>query len=124
MKLQRLKELALGATQGGWRNCGHDRGGCSCGQVWSLDIDFPVADCRIDDEEIGKAPLSAVIANAAYIAAACPANILPFLESYEELLAALKRIEEYGHGIGHGSGYTCANIAEQAITNAEKLNHE
>lgn len=43
------------------------------------------------------------------------------LESYEELLAALKRIEEYGHGIGHGSGYTCANIAEQAITNAEKL---
>lgn len=125
MKLQRLKELALGATQGEW----HED---LKGQIWRRPIselyqngggvagDKPIAwtDRGWYGEDTDGYPYQE---NAYYIAAACPANILPFLESYEELLAALKRIEEYGHGIGHGSGYTCANIAEQAIANAEKL---
>lgn len=26
-----------------WQECGHKRGGCSCGQIWSLSADVPVA---------------------------------------------------------------------------------
>lgn len=28
---------------------------------------------------------------------------------------ALKNIEKFGHGTGHGSGYTCANIAQKTL---------
>lgn len=28
---------------------------------------------------------------------------------------SLKNIEQFGHGVGHGSGYTCANIAQKAL---------
>ena len=37
------------------------------------------------------------------------------LKVYEQ---ALKEIEKFGHDIGHGCGYTCANIAERALKNA------
>jgi hypothetical protein len=38
----------------------------------------------------------------------------------DALIAALQRIEQLGHGIGHGKGYTCANIAEDALANIAK----
>lgn len=33
----------------------------------------------------------------------------------KELAMALKKIEEFGHSHGHGRGYTCANMAEEAL---------
>lgn len=30
---------------------------------------------------------------------------------------ALEKIEELGHSHGHGRGYSCANIAEEALKN-------
>ena len=30
---------------------------------------------------------------------------------------ALEYIEKFGHAQGHGRGYTCANIAEEALKN-------
>lgn len=35
------------------------------------------------------------------------------------LLAALKWIERFGHNEGHGSGYTCANVAQRYIDKVE-----
>ena len=40
--LDRYEALHLEATPGRWRECGHDRGGCQCGQVWSEATDAPV----------------------------------------------------------------------------------
>lgn len=131
MKLQRLKELALGATQGEWKTVDHS---------WSDTGIYPenggrLAVCEIDSsvtEDTQEHYEAINDANAAYIAAACPANILPFLESYEELLALLKvsacPICD-GQGAfydGHGDVCQCQFCDERAkaITNAEKLNHE
>lgn len=125
MKLQILRELALAVA--GWGNCNmawldnsEDNPAAVVGHINEDGEAYPVATVNCDQYYAGEDSLKL----AKFYAAFNPADSLAFLESYEELLAALKRIEEYGHGIGHGSGYTCANIAEQAITNAEKLNHE
>lgn len=34
-------------TPAPWRECGHARGGCTCGLVWSVVHDFPVAEATI-----------------------------------------------------------------------------
>ena len=34
------------------------------------------------------------------------------IEHYE---GVLRNIEEFGHGYGHGRGYTCANWAKEAL---------
>ena len=34
---------------------------------------------------------------------------------------ALKRIEKFGHSYGHARGYSCANIAEEALDKAKKV---
>jgi hypothetical protein len=39
------------------------------------------------------------------------------LQRYKE---ALERIEKFGHSHGHGRGYTCANIAKEALKVANK----
>lgn len=33
---------------------------------------------------------------------------------------ALEKIEEFGHSAGHGRGYTCANIAQEALDFKDK----
>lgn len=33
----------------------------------------------------------------------------------EFLEQALEKIKEFGHGNGHARGYTCANMAEEAL---------
>jgi len=33
----------------------------------------------------------------------------------------LKRIQEFGHGLGPGHGYTCGSIAEEALNEAKKV---
>ena len=87
MDTDKLKALALAASPGPWRECGHDRGGCGCGQIWSTEADMPVASSERGDDEIGKIPEHIVKANAAYIAAACPATVL-------ELIAEVERLRE------------------------------
>lgn len=36
----------------------------------------------------------------------------------ERLRSVLRCIEIFGHSDGHGRGYTCANMAEEALKNA------
>ena len=38
-------------------------------------------------------------------------------ETEQRYKEALERIEKFGHSNGHGHGYTCANIAEEALKN-------
>lgn len=109
MKLQRLRELALGATQKEWSIID----GYYPGFIEIFGISFKVSIVTAASDLSGVHSLQREH-DAAYIAAACPANILPFLESYEELLAASKRVYEVYPD----------RWLEQAITNAEKLNHE
>jgi hypothetical protein len=40
--LDAIETLLSEATPGPWRECGHERGGCKCGQVWSETADHPV----------------------------------------------------------------------------------
>jgi hypothetical protein len=42
LDLDLLERLEAGATPGPWRECGHDRGGCQCAQVWSVTRDQQV----------------------------------------------------------------------------------
>lgn len=37
------------------------------------------------------------------------------MERIKILEAALEKIQVFGHSEGHGRGYTCANIAEEAL---------
>ncbi|WP_426994434.1 hypothetical protein [Methylomonas sp. CM2] len=43
-------------------------------------------------------------------------------EEIERLEIALKEIEKFGHGVGYGRGFTCANIAKTALTHNAKSN--
>ena len=49
--LQALIDLSEKATAGPWRECGHDRGGCSCGRIWSLGEDLPIAGASMSHDE-------------------------------------------------------------------------
>lgn len=42
-----LRRLAEAAMSGPWFACGHDRGGCSCGLIYSMPVDAPVAKVTI-----------------------------------------------------------------------------
>lgn len=94
LDLDALQALAEAATPGPWRECGHDRGGCSCAQVWSTAVDFPVATAFKNDEEMGHAPIGQPEANAAYIAAANPAVILALIDRLRKAEAAALAIQD------------------------------
>jgi hypothetical protein len=111
--ISRLRDLAMAASPGPWRECGHERGGCTCGSVSAVPGDHPVATVtigawgdswpeiapnvaegepqaymkRIDygevSDHLGKA-------NAAYIAAVDPATILALLDELV-MLRAVRR---------------------------------
>lgn len=49
-----LRELLAAATPGPWIACGHNRGGCQCGNVWSEPGDVPVASA-ITEEKLNEA---------------------------------------------------------------------
>lgn len=38
----------------------------------------------------------------------------------ERLRGALRAIEAFGHGNGHGRGFTCANMAQEALGASDK----
>ena len=81
---EKLKEAALAATQGPWRECGHDRGGCSCGMIWATESDELVAEAWKGDYMVPASTVAPNV-NAAYIAAANPAAILAILAQLEQV---------------------------------------
>jgi len=93
--LNKLEGLAKKASSGPWQECGSNRGGCICGQVWSLIADLPVATVQRGDEEIGMIPEPVYKANAIYIAAANPAVILELIETQRMMVEALKIADKF-----------------------------
>ena len=97
-----IARLARAATPGLYKSCGHNRGGCSCGMVWSLYADAPLAtmtvgewgnecptvvmvddgngtmvpEARIIKEVYGSFPRGMGEANAAYFGALGPQTVL------------------------------------------------
>lgn len=65
--IDEIERLEREATAGPWNECGHDRGGCQCGMVWSPDL--VVAVTSRHDEDMPNPTIEAVKANAALIAA-------------------------------------------------------
>lgn len=78
-ELDHLEALAKAATPGPWRECGHDRGGCSCGLIWCTERDELVAEVWQGDDMVPRAAVEPKM-NAAFIAAANPAVILTLIE--------------------------------------------
>lgn len=94
LDLDSLEQLAAAATPGPWRNCGADRGGCSCGFIWSVPTDALIltatigdygddhAELRVGEDGqpeafmsksiYGSVPTEAGKANAAFVAALSP----------------------------------------------------
>lgn len=77
-QIAELEAACSKATPGPWRECGADRGGCSCGLVWSRAADLPVAEAWRGDEEAPE-PAEGAPANAAFIAKADPSTILALI---------------------------------------------
>jgi hypothetical protein len=42
-------------------------------------------------------------------------RVADLLDEHERLRKALQEIERFGHNEGHGRGYTCANMAADAL---------
>lgn len=94
-----------------WKYCGDERGGCSCGLVWSLPLDCVVA-AAVGADDItftcGEGvDLKQEKRNAAYIAMAC-VGFPRLLEENKRLREALQAIDQL-HG-GHCDH--CKSIGE------------
>ncbi len=114
----RLRELAEAATRGPWVECGHARGGCTCGYVWSEPADAPIAQATIGewgDEYPSMRPASGSIegkfeaymeritygvidsekgkANARYIAAVYPSVVLRLLSTLDYYRRRVRELE-------------------------------
>ena len=87
-----LRALATEATPGPWRDCGHGRGGCVCGLIWSVPVDVPIASVSDDDENGPCPPPEQRKRNAAYIAAASPDAVLALLDERDTLRAEVARL--------------------------------
>ncbi len=124
---QALLELARKATEGRWRACG--KGDCSCGLITSKDYpiaeivngkwgdDYPALRYAKDSTSLnmkveaymeqityGEVPKELVSANAKYIAACSPQNLIPLLErlvELEEETLALKDFAIWMTGCGY-----------------------
>lgn len=91
--LDLLESAAKAATPGPWQNCGHNRGGCICGLIWSIPIDGTVGStarltvCEAEKSEPGddyaRPSREQMKLNAAFIARANPDAVL-------KLVAALR----------------------------------
>lgn len=102
---EELRRLAEGATAGPWKECGHNRGGCSCGLVWSRHSDVAVAEAWRGDLEAPE-PTEGAKANAAYIAAANPATVLALLDENKRIASRLCACRDCG---GQGEIYSGHN---------------
>ena len=81
--LKDIKGAALAATPGPWRECGHDRGGCRCGLVWSIPADAAIAK-SVNFDEFGEME-DGLIDDARHIATSDPVTVLALLKHIEEL---------------------------------------
>lgn len=109
MNTQKLRELALCATQRNWVHFYDDekyeyaiRTEFTDGAAWQIGI--------ADNED-----------DAEYIAAACPANILALLDSRADLLEALQTVQTLIHGGMDGTDDAIYKCVSAAITKAEAL---
>jgi hypothetical protein len=65
-----------------------------------MNIDASYIQTWLDDEPLSKPPYD---------------DIRALLDENERLRKALQEIERFGHNEGHGRGYTCANMAADAL---------
>lgn len=110
-----LRRLAEAATPGPWRECGADRGGCACGQVWSIASDCPVAVVWQGDEVVGE-PGEGAEANASFIAKANPAAVLSLLDESDRL----ENDNRSKNGSMKAFGEQIAKL-QRAVKNRDKL---
>ena len=105
--LEELFIIASEATQGEWKACGHDRGGCQCGQVWSIDHDFPVAKCKINDEMIGQTTNKETISNSMFIATFNPSVVIQLIKRLQK---TEKMVDSLLQHCDDAECYTCGEI--------------
>lgn len=65
-----------------------------------MSVDTSSIQTWLDDEPLSKPPYD---------------EIRTLLDENERLQLALQEIERFGHNEGHGRGYTCANMAAEAL---------
>ena len=99
-----------------WLECGHDRGGCDCGQIWSLPADAHIA-TTLDKWEGGTISRECRIANAALIVAAVNAFNTEREQQIRELIAALRRVSAE-LALHAGKGAPMKDAAEKALNQA------
>lgn len=68
--LAAVRKLSDAATPGPWQECGHERGGCQCGFVWSIAADALLLMIRARDEDVPTADEAHCRSNAKFIAEA------------------------------------------------------
>jgi hypothetical protein len=106
-------------TPGPWRECGHDRGGCACGVVWSESADVVVASAALQYEDVGATvPVSPeVIAANARLIAAAPT----LLEALRDMRSFEYRRGDLIHQRSLGAKCKCAECIEQRAESAIAL---
>lgn len=107
-------------TLGPWKICGDKRGGCICGQVWSIPADFPVATATSSDDELGEIPIEQMKANARLIAAAL--DLLEVVETFLSNYEGLKKVNNPEDSYALEVWGKLATAARAAISKA--LNQE
>jgi hypothetical protein len=120
-----MAERDSAASPRPWRQCGHNRGGCSCGSIWSIPADAPVATVtvgkwgdhfaeigegglRIGLFEYGEVPEPIGKANAALIVRA--------VNLHDVFAAALRQI---ANDSGFGARARMRAVARAALALAE-----
>lgn len=90
-ELQRWERLCEAATEGPWRECRADDGGCICGMVYALPCDTHIATAEGMHNEEKPVPTEVQRKNATFIAESRTA--LPrLIAAYREALAELERL--------------------------------
>ena len=111
-----LREADKARTQGEWTQCGADRGGCPCGQVWSVPADFVVA-CTNAADEGTTVHESTIIANARFLAL-CSRDVPKLLAERDAALDALAEANARCGGDGHAA--LVAQIEEERDDGIER----
>lgn len=91
-RLTTIRARLASISKSPWRQCGADRGGCECGQVWSTTEDLPVATAhRGDYPDVPNPSPATAKANAALIAHA-PADLTYLCDEVERLTCLIGSI--------------------------------
>jgi len=117
LDLELLAKLHESATPAPWRECGHDRGGCVCGQVWSESTDQFLFKPDAGDE----APVptqETKLANAALVAAMRNnlEALLALARSASEMKARFGKLESALEFLDH-NGCSLASVDRRGVRN-------